>query len=328
MFHGPLHPDPAALLAAAKHLWAGLEGATATLVNHSENHTFRMDCPSGQRFALRVHRPGHLDERAIRAELGWLAAIARDTPVPVVPPVPGRDGEALQRLPDGRLAVLFEWIGGREPSPEDDLAGLFVTLGRHAAHLHAHARATRPDPARARPRWDAEAVLGTGGAFGDWRKAPNLTPGDRSVIEAAAEKLWAELAAFGSDAHRFGLVHADMRLANLLVKGEQVTVLDFDDCGHGWFLYDFGASVSFFETDPRVPLWARSWAEGYEKVAPLAAEDRAMLFPMVLFRRIALLAWIGSHGETALAGAQAPHFARGTAVLAQLYLEGRGDYFA
>lgn len=328
MFLGPLHPDPAALMAAARRLWHGLDGARAMLVNHSENHTFRIDCPSGARFALRVHRPGHLDEAAIRVELAWLAAIARETPVPVVPPVPGRNGEALQRLPDGRFAVLFDWIEGREPKPDDDLSDLFVTLGRHAAALHAHARATRPDAAGARPRWDAEAVLGAGGAFGDWRKAPNLAPDDRSLIGAAAGKLAAQLAGFGEDAARFGLVHADMRLANLLVLGEHVTVLDFDDCGSGWFLYDFGASVSFYETDPRVPLWARWWAEGYETVAPLSPQDRAMLFPMVLFRRIALLAWIGSHGETALAAAHAPHFAAGTAALARAYLEGRGDYFA
>ena len=41
---------------------------------------------------------------------------------------------------------------------------------------------------------------------------------------------------------------------------------------------------------------------------------------MVLLRRMALLAWIGSHGETDLARSQADHFAEGTAQLGAAYL--------
>ena len=44
-----------------------------------------------------------------------------------------------------------------------------------------------------------------------------------------------------------------MRLANLLVDGRDVSVIDFDDCGFGWFMYDLGSSVSFIEHDPTVP---------------------------------------------------------------------------
>jgi hypothetical protein len=35
-----------------------------------------------------------------------------------------------------------------------------------------------------------------------------------------------------------------------------------------------------------------------------------------------LLAWIGTHGETQLAQSQAPHFARGTAMLGERWLHG------
>jgi len=43
----------------------------------------------------------------------------------------------------------------------------------------------------------------------------------------------ARLARFGSGAARFGLIHADMRLANLLVDGDDVCVIDFDDWRDG-----------------------------------------------------------------------------------------------
>ena len=76
------------------------------------------------------------------------------------------------------------------------------------------------------------------------------------------------LARFGSGPDRYGLVHADLRLANLLEStASRRYVIDFDDCGFGWFLYDFGAAVSFFEHDPRVPELTDAWVRGYRAVA-------------------------------------------------------------
>ncbi|MCS6762501.1 MAG: phosphotransferase [Candidatus Devosia symbiotica] len=50
----------------------------------------------------------------------------------------------------------------------------------------------------------------------------------------------------------YGLIHADMRLGNLLVDSDQVSLIDFDDCGF-CFTYDFAAAVSFHETNSAIP---------------------------------------------------------------------------
>ena len=74
-------------------------------------------------------------------------------------------------------------------------------------------------------------------------------------------------AAFGTGPERYGLVHADTRLANLLVHDGAVSVIDFDDSGFSWFLYDAGTSVSFFEHEPQVPALIDSWLSGYRRAA-------------------------------------------------------------
>jgi Ser/Thr protein kinase RdoA (MazF antagonist) len=51
----------------------------------------------------------------------------------------------------------------------------------------------------------------------------------------------------------FGLIHADLRLANLMVDDQGLTAIDFDDCGFGWWVYDLASALSFIETDPRLP---------------------------------------------------------------------------
>jgi Ser/Thr protein kinase RdoA (MazF antagonist) len=136
-------------------------------------------------------------------------------------------------------------------------------------------------------------------------------------------KLRKDLAVYGRDAERFGLIHADMRLANLLVGGPKGTVLiDFDDSGFGWLMYDFGAAMSFIEDRADLPQLAACWCEGYRTVGPLGVGHAEMLGTMVMLRRMALLAWVGSHHETELAQSLASRFAPVTAVLAEKYLSG------
>jgi hypothetical protein len=97
-------------------------------------------------------------------------------------------------------------------------------------------------------------------------------------------------------------------------------LLDFDDSGYGWFLYDLAASLSFIETSPQVPALVRAWLTGYLEVRTLRPEDIRMIDTMILLRRMALLAWIGSHSETALAQLHAERFALDTATMARKYL--------
>ncbi|MNL84486.1 hypothetical protein D3C87_2124670 [compost metagenome] len=71
-----------------------------------------------------------------------------------------------------------------------------------------------------------------------------------------------------------------------------------------------------------MPALKAAWLEGYQAVRKLDAEDIAVLDAMVMLRRMALLAWIGSHAETRLAQQHMPGFADGTAQLAERYLRG------
>ena len=56
----------------------------------------------------------------------------------------------------------------------------------------------------------------------------------------------------------------------------------------------------------------------------LSAADEAEIDTFVMLRRMALLAWIGSHREVEIAGELAPVFAEGTASLAESYFGTHG----
>ena len=136
------------------------------------------------------------------------------------------------------------------------------------------------------------------------------------------------LESYGSGPDRFGLIHADLRLANLLVDGSTITVIDFDDCGFGWFFYDFGTAVSFIEDDPALPEWQDSWVAGYRTRRPIAAADEDMLSSFVFLRRLMLLAWMGTHSHSKESRTKAITYAHGSCMLAEHYLSSNGRRLA
>ena len=311
--------DVEALVAANLARWAEVDGGTPVLINYSENHTFRVDGPGEARHILRLHRPHYQSRTAIQSELAWLEALeVVDIPVPRV--LRARDGTAVQEVAPDRFAALFAFEDGEHPSPDQDLVALFATLGRYAATLHSQVIGWEQPDRFVRPIWDAIGLLEPAGLWGDWRKAPHVEGEVLADLTALDARLRADLKIYGTDIDRFGLIHADMRLANLLVDGERLVLLDFDDCGFGWFMYDLAASLSFFETSPQVPALIRSWVGAYMQVRPLKSDDIRMIDAMILLRRMALLAWIGSHGETELAKSHAERFALDTSLMARKYL--------
>jgi len=313
-------PEELSLVAASLERWPVAAGGTPTLINLSENHTFRIDAAGGARHVLRLHRPRYQSRTAIGSELAWLEAITDDTEIPVPRPIPGADGEIVQEVAPDRYAALFAFENGTEPQPDADLVPLFATLGRYAATLHNHIAGWQQPDKFVRPIWDAVGILDASGLWGDWRKAPHVEGDTLTTLTDLDAALRADLRAYGTDIDRFGLIHADMRLANLLVDGEHTVMLDFDDSGFGWFLYDLAASLSFIETSPQVPALIRSWLGAYMEVRPLKPEDLRMIDSLILLRRMALLAWIGTHADTDLARRHGRNFAADTAMLADRLL--------
>jgi Ser/Thr protein kinase RdoA (MazF antagonist) len=301
--------------------------AELTLLNVSENATFAVDDPTtGQRTVLRIHRHGYHEGPAIESELLWLDALRDDTGIRTPQVLPATDGRRLLALPeaghrDPRYVVHFEFLPGTEPTPSGErLPESFELLGAITARMHEHALRWRRPHGFQRFSWDYDAAFGQEHRWGRWQDGMAVGGEEREVLSRLDATLGKRLASFGAGPHRFGLVHADLRLANLLEDGDQTYVIDFDDCGWSWFLYDFGTAVSFFEHDPRVPELTDAWVRGYRTVRTLPAEDEAELPTFVMMRRLLLVSWIGSHAGTELAQEMGAEYTAGSCELAEGYL--------
>ena len=299
------------------------DGTRLTLLNVSENGTFRVDTPDGHVSVLRIHRTGYHSREAILSELAWISALREAGVVSTPAFLPSLDGETVvtARAADGRerYVVRFAWVDGQEPT-EDRLAQDFEELGAITARLHLHSRSWQRPPAFTRFVWDYDTALGPDGHWGRWQDGLGVGSQEREILGRCSDLIRQRLEAYGKGPDRFGLVHADMRLANLLVSGPAVHVIDFDDCGLSWFMYDLGSSLSFIEHEPYVPELIDSWVHGYRTVAPMLPEDEAELPTFIMFRRLLLVAWIGSHAETETAQGMGTEFTVTSCRLADEYL--------
>lgn len=301
-------------------------GRALRMINLSENATFLVE--EGDRTAiLRVHRVGYHSRSDIESELSWLAALREGSDVATSEVIPNVDGERVTTVVAGgqeRHAVLFHLVPGIEPDHVELGASDFETLGAITARLHVHARGWTPPVGFHRFSWDWEHSLGSAPRWGRWQDGIGVGPQEAAALGAAAEVVRERLSSYGTGTDRFGLVHADLRLANLLVEGDRVTVIDFDDCGFSWFMYDFGTAVSFMEHDPRLPDWQEAWLRGYRSVTELSAEHEAMLPTFVMLRRLLLVAWMGSHSHSRECQQLGPGYTAGSVGLANRYVASGG----
>jgi Ser/Thr protein kinase RdoA (MazF antagonist) len=318
------------LAIAATRNFALPAGLAVKMVNLSENATYSVQAPDGRRWALRIHRDGYHSRAAIASELAWLQSL-RECRVVVTPmPVPGRDGEIVQivghpRLKAPRHIVLSEWETGVEPGIGEDLARPFEILGEVAARMHRHAREWQRPTWFTRPTWNFETSLGEKGPhWGRWRDGMGVDAQIATLFGRTVDVIEKRLAAYGQDSSRFGLIHCDMRLANLLIDGDAVKVIDFDDCGFSWYMYDAATPVSFYEHEPQVPDLIESWKVGYRKALDLPVAEEAEIPTFVMLRRLLLIAWVGSHAETDLARSMGLSYTQGAAGLCDAYLSNYG----
>lgn len=311
--------------ARAAPLWGVSSRAQITLLNLSENATYRIDDPQAAApVILRVHRTGYHSLDAVRSELAWMKALKDQAGVETPQALPARDGQLIQTiaspaLNEQRFAVMFAFIAGQEPMP-DALLDPFQRLGALAARMHQHARSWERPAYFERLEWDFEGTVGRRGNWGDWRDAAGLDAAAIDLLEQLSDRLAVRLERFGMDDTRFGLIHADLRLANLLVTADHTRVIDFDDAGLGWYLYDVASAVSFMEERHDLGALIAAWVAGYRSVASLSRQEEAEIPTFLMLRRIAILAWMGSHPDTDLAQALGLPYVLGSLRLAQRYL--------
>ncbi len=203
--------------------------APPVLFMQRENVVFRAETTDGPH-ALRLHRAGYHTAAELQSELDLMAMLA-EAGVLVPKPAATRDG-ALLVSTEGRHASLLSWLPGQPMGRSGQplaLTGparprLYHNIGAQMARLHRLTDDWTPPPGFTRPRWDRDGLIGETPFWGRFWDCGS--PDDRAILRAFRHRAEADLHQGPSD---YGLIHADLVNENVLVDGDHVHFIDFDD---------------------------------------------------------------------------------------------------
>lgn len=328
-------PGLEALARASLPAWH-IGEAALSLIKHRENAVYKAMAQDGRRYALRLHRSGYHSHAALRSELQWMAALqAAGIDVPTVVPTAANELFLIAVHPESGAEVqvdLFEWIDGVQLGTSEgglsggagDIAHSYRTIGAIAARLHNHAAGWRLPEGFQRHAWDAEGLVGEQPLWGRFWELEQLTSEQRMLLLRARGAVAGELAAMaGAPEHadRYGLIHADFAPENLLVGGGKVRLLDFDDAGFGWHLFELATALYFIQHDAQFALARDSLVQGYRAHRPLPDAVLAKLPVFMLARGFTYLGWVHTRKHAATARELAPGLVALACGLAETFLD-------
>ncbi|HRE90019.1 MAG TPA: phosphotransferase [Myxococcota bacterium] len=271
-----------------------------SLLSDGFNTTFLGDSDRG-RVVIRIHRRDHRGDNGLLVEKRWTDELrAQGLRVPEV--LPTREG-----------APFLEWRSGDSTEPQhvsviayrdgkvlsesltggaDESAILphLAELGALAATLHGHTEAHHELDHLA-PRH--LAPLGV--------SAPFLTEAhlDPSLWALYSDALTRCEAVFALQTAPLQLCHADLHGGNVLLTGDGVALIDFDDCAVTWPGLDLGIAAFYLRVMPfgaeRPAPDAAAFADrlsafraGYESQRPWPVSDRELAV-FIVARQLSLL---------------------------------------
>ena len=312
----------------------GVEDCEPEIVKFRENAIFRVVSADGNDAVLRVHRHGYHSDAALRSELAWMEALHAegiDAPA-VIPSAAGERFETVQDagVPEPRQVDMLTWMPGIPIGTLEeglnpaigDVHAAFAGVGRLCARLHNQTEAWPLPAGFTRHAWDREGLVGPEPLWGRFWEAAVLGAEERRLIDRARASVHEALTAYGRSPHRYGLIHADFNLDNMLLAGDRVIPLDFDDCGFGWHLFDLVTVWTMFHGSDLAEAIRAGVVEGYRHHRALPDEELAHMPLFELARAFSYLGWVHTRSETASAQSLAPEVAQLACTLAEGYLGG------
>lgn len=281
----------------------GLEPASIGVLSHSENVVCELTTEAGERFAMRLHRPGYNSMTELDSEVRWVIALGEaGIPVPnAIPTIEGGHYSTVSIADQPVQVGVVSWVDGSPlggpTEAGEHVVGHYRRIGELCARIRSHSESWTVPDGFTRRRWDLDGFLGEQPLWGRFWEVERLTVDQRTLFATARDRLLRELDALSTDRDAFGLIHADLHLGNLMANDDELTIIDFDDAGFGWYVHELAVALHPVIDEPWFADARASLVAGYRSVRELTDDEASLIDTFIAVRSLMLIGWLAARPE-------------------------------
>ena len=281
-----LNLDPDQILTTLEALGFRCDGRFLTL-NSYENRVYQVDIEDASPVIAKFYRPARWTDTAILEEHAFASELEQ-LDIPVVAPISSA-GKTLHHSGPFRVSVSPR-KGGRAPDLDD--RDLMRQLGRLVARIHLAGESSEFEH---RPSISVESY---GYESVDYLLAEGFIPDEMApVYEGIVTQVFDTIddSFEKGDKIRQIRLHGDFHPGNVLVNGDQLHIVDLDDCRSGPAVQDLWMFLSGDRSEQTPQL--ENLLEGYSEFREFDARELHIVEALRSLRILHYAAWIARRWE-------------------------------
>ncbi|WP_128894102.1 phosphotransferase enzyme family protein [Longirhabdus pacifica] len=251
-------------------------------------------------YALKIYQEESSTLEDNQAELFYMDIVVKKNSVVIPSVVRGKDGKFVQLISSEHFAfpkrvVLFTWLEGEDLDGHENEAR-FIQLGEKMAHLHEATLGVKiPDHVHPR-KWDKVLYFkGEQAVYKEKQYQRFLTEEYHQLMDQIIPFLDQELAKFYvHHSNDIQFIHADLNPWNVRVDGDEMSILDFEDCMLALPVHEFACVLYYYNYDENFDIEKvkEQLYQGYEKVRTLPHFTDYDLDVLMTARRVNYLNYV------------------------------------
>lgn len=261
----------------------------------SENVVIKLLSDRGESYALRIRKIIGAYRDQIASELMFLRDLREQSNAEVPTPIATRDGRlfCVINIDDADyMCILFSWVAGLHVSAGKITESQMGAMADAVAQFHKFSSTYRPPPGFVRPVYDEQWYFGPH----SWRTSAEflsrLDPEHAAYLLKANDRVRERLRGYSQNADLFGLIHYDLHAGNFLFHENRANIIDFDECGFGYYLFDLAHILFEFIDDPRYVVFGEIAVKQYTQARPGPRISEADLNTFLALQCVAYVNWM------------------------------------